>query len=165
MESDNESGMDKDKKSSSPAYPNAYKMPRGIEVLVKKASVDPKFRSLLLEKRAEAALEIDLELDEAEKAMVAAMPQEQLEKIIVNTKVPEEQKPVFMSELGKVMLLTVITGSVILSGLLAPSFGHTLNPEQYDRIMQRQKEQERQIRETNEPNHTDLKAEEDSNEQ
>ena len=40
-------------------------IPRGIEVLVKKAAVDPQFRRLLLEKRGEAAKEIGLALDPA----------------------------------------------------------------------------------------------------
>ena len=35
-------------------------IPRAIEVLIKKASVDPEFRQLLLEKREQAAGEIDL---------------------------------------------------------------------------------------------------------
>ncbi len=48
MESDNEFANNGDKnKSGYSAYPNAYTMPRGIEVLVKKASVDARFRKLL----------------------------------------------------------------------------------------------------------------------
>ena len=62
-------------------------IPRGIEVLVKKASVDAEFRKLLLEKRAEAAGEIGLVLDPAEAAMISAVPAVQLETIIAQTSV------------------------------------------------------------------------------
>ena len=62
-------------------------IPRGIEVLVKKASVDPAFRTLLLERRAGAAREIALELDPAEAAMLNAIPAAQLEAIIARTTV------------------------------------------------------------------------------
>jgi hypothetical protein len=63
-------------------------IPRGIEVLIKKASVDPEFRDLLLEKRAEAAHEIGLELSPAEVAAINAVPAAQLEQVIANTRVP-----------------------------------------------------------------------------
>jgi len=43
-------------------------IPRGIEVLIKKAAVDPEFRSLLIEKRDAAAREIGLALDPASSA-------------------------------------------------------------------------------------------------
>ena len=57
-------------------------IPRGIEVLVKKASVDAAFRELLLEKRSGAAEAIGLTLEPAEAAMVDAVPREQLEAIL-----------------------------------------------------------------------------------
>jgi hypothetical protein len=50
-------------------------IPRGIDVLVKKASVDPEFRDKLLTERAEAAIEIDLKLSAAEKAMLNTVPE------------------------------------------------------------------------------------------
>jgi hypothetical protein len=53
-------------------------VPRGIEVLVKKAAVDLEFRELLLEQRGGAAAAIGLELDPAEAAMLSAIPREQL---------------------------------------------------------------------------------------
>jgi len=48
-------------------------IPRGVEVLVKKAAVDPAFKKLLLEKRAGAAEAIALKLEPAEAAMLAAL--------------------------------------------------------------------------------------------
>ena len=62
-------------------------IPRGVEVLLKKASVDAEFRRVLLEQRGDAAHRLDLELTDAERAMLAAIPAEQLERIIDNTKV------------------------------------------------------------------------------
>ena len=88
-------------------------IPRGIEVLVKKASVDPEFRRLLLDKRAEAAKEIDIDLSPAEAEMLSVIAREQLEKIIENIKIPLEQKPVFLGKVGKLMLATVIAGTAI----------------------------------------------------
>lgn len=79
-------------------------IPRGIEVLIKKASVDAEFRSILLEKRSEAAAEIDLELSLAEAATLNAVPRAQIEKIIQNAKVPDEHRRVFLGKIGAAML-------------------------------------------------------------
>src|SRR4030042_1117067 len=54
--------------------PSSAPIPRGIEVLIKKAAVDPEFRAVLLEKRAAAADEIGLVLDPAEGLMLPAAP-------------------------------------------------------------------------------------------
>jgi hypothetical protein len=82
-------------------------IPRGIEVLVKKASVDAEFRRLLLEKRADAAGEIGLVLDPAETAMISAVPAAQLETIIGQTSVPSEHRRVFLGKVAAAMLATV----------------------------------------------------------
>jgi hypothetical protein len=79
-------------------------IPRGIEVLLKKASVDPDFRLLLLERRAEAARAIDLDLNPAERAMLQGIPQEQLEAIIARTTVEPEQRRAFLGRAAAVML-------------------------------------------------------------
>ena len=160
MGSGGKSAKNKNGKINSSA--NAYPVPHGIEVLVKKASVDAKFRELLLTKRAEAAKEIDLELDQNEVEMLIAIPREQLEKIIDNTKVSPGQKKVFLSSVGKIMLATVITGTVAV-GLFTPSLGHTLTPEQYERIKLNQEEYLKQMQDMNEPNEVDSQAEENSN--
>ncbi len=62
-------------------------IPRGIEVLVRKASVDLEFRRLLLEKRAEAVKEINLELSPSEIEILTDIPTEQLHTIIENIKI------------------------------------------------------------------------------
>jgi len=82
-------------------------IPRGIEVLVKKASVDPAFRTLLLQKRTEAAGEIDLELDAAEAMMLDAVPDAQLEAIIARTSVPQEHRRTFLGKAAAAMLAAI----------------------------------------------------------
>ncbi len=79
-------------------------IPRGIEVLIKKASVDQDFRSVLLKERAKAAAEIELELSAAEAAMLNAIPLEQIEKIIENAKVPDEHRRIFLGKVAAAML-------------------------------------------------------------
>lgn len=82
-------------------------IPRGIEVLVKKAAVDPTFRALFLERRAEAAVEIGLQLEPAEIAMLAIAPREQLETIIARTTVPEEHRRVFLGKVAAAMFAAI----------------------------------------------------------
>ena len=85
--------------------------PRGLEVLLKKASVDAEFRALLLEKRvAWPATTIALELDPAEAAMLDSMPREQLEAIVRRTRVPEEDRRVFLGKVASVMLAALGAG-------------------------------------------------------
>jgi len=82
-------------------------IPRGIEVLVKKASVDPAFRQTLLERRAEAAQDIDLDLTSSEVAMLNTIPATQLDSIIANTQVPEPQRRVFLGKVATMMLTAI----------------------------------------------------------
>jgi hypothetical protein len=79
-------------------------VPRGVEVLIKKAAVDAAFKTLLLEKRAAAAETIELSLDPAEKAMLDVVPRGQLEAIIANTKVSPALRPTFLGYAAAVML-------------------------------------------------------------
>lgn len=129
-------------------------IPRGIEVLVKKASVDPGFRQLLLQKRGQAASEIYLELTDAELNLLSSISAEQLEKIIDNTKVKPEHRAIFMGKVGKLML-AVLAGAAIIS-VLTPSLGHTLTPEQMDHIRQMQTQHTSDVNNVNEPNKADL---------
>ena len=89
-------------------------IPRGIEVLVKKAAVDSDFRALLLEKRADAAAEIGLSLDPAEAMMLSAVPAAQLEAIVARTEVPEEHRRTFLGRAAAAMLATL--GVATLAG-------------------------------------------------
>ncbi|MBC8877018.1 MAG: hypothetical protein H8E44_46920 [Planctomycetes bacterium] len=79
-------------------------IPRGIEILVKKAAVDPEFREVLLSRRAEAADEIGLKLDPAEAMMLQAAPAEQLGAVIDRTVVPQEHRRVFLGKAAAAML-------------------------------------------------------------
>lgn len=83
---------------------DAHDIPRGIEVLVKKATVDPEFRALLLERRAEAAKGIGLALDPAEAAMLDAVPVPQLEAIVAGTRVSPGLRRVFLTGAAAAML-------------------------------------------------------------
>ncbi len=91
------------------------RVPRGIEVLMKKAAVDPQFRSRLLETRAEAAAEIGLELSDAESRMLRALPQAQLEAAIERTAVPEEHRRVFLGKVAAAMLAAIGAGGADLA--------------------------------------------------
>jgi len=88
------------------------KIPRGIEVLVKKASVDAKFRELLMQKRAEASREIGLKLEPAEQAILNGVPAGQLEAIIARTKVSRKSRAVFLGKAAAVMLAALGTATV-----------------------------------------------------
>jgi hypothetical protein len=85
-------------------------VPRGIEVMVKKAAVDPVFRELLFAQRGGAAKSIELELDPAENAMLNAIPQAQLTQIVSQTTVPDEQRRVFLGRLAGAMLALLGVG-------------------------------------------------------
>lgn len=93
-------------------------VPRGIEVLVKKAAVDAEFQAVLLEHRAEAAGLIGLELDPSESLMLRAVAREQLEAIIARTDVPQEHRRAFLGQAAAAMLAAVGVGaSVAAAGL------------------------------------------------
>lgn len=97
--------------------------PRGMEVLLKKAAVDPAFRAALLARRAGAAEEIGLTLAPAEAAMLAAIPAVQLESIIEKTEVPDESRRAFLGQMGVAMLAAL--GLVGATGCPeVPSRGH-----------------------------------------
>jgi hypothetical protein len=89
-------------------------IPRGIEVLVKKASVDPVFRRLLLDKRAKAADEIGLKLSPAEVSMLTAIPVAQLEAVIAAAKVEDHHRAIFMGKVAAVMLAALAVGAAVL---------------------------------------------------
>lgn len=87
-------------------------IPYGMEILVKKAAVDPEFKSLLLTKRARAAAEIEgLVLEPAEAAMLDGVPAAQLEAIIAAIRVPEETRRAL---LGKVTLAALVALGIVV---------------------------------------------------
>jgi outer membrane biosynthesis protein TonB len=106
-------------------------IPRGVEVLVKKAAVDPKFKKLLLGKRAEAAEAIALKLEPAEEAMLAAVPEDQLRAIVANTKVSPGLRPAFLGYAAAAMLAAL--GTTTTGCTEAPNEPRGAKPES-DRI-------------------------------
>ncbi len=87
-------------------------VPRGMEVLIKKASVDGDFYGVLLEERSKAAERISLELDPSEAMMLDGIPETQLITIIGNTRVKEKHVPAFLGYAAAAMLATVGLASV-----------------------------------------------------
>lgn len=81
--------------------------PRGIEILVKKASVDDDFKDTLLAERSHAAYRIGLQLNPAEAEMIDTFPEAQLNKIIAETEVEPTLQPVFRGYSAIVMLAVV----------------------------------------------------------
>ena len=79
-------------------------VPRGIEVLLRKASVDPAFKELLLRERGGAAEAIGLKLDPGEAMMLTAAPAAQLEAVIARTSVPQEHRRAFLGHAAAAML-------------------------------------------------------------
>ena len=82
-------------------------IPRGVEVLVKKASVDPWFKALLVSQRAGAAEAIGLVLAPAEVALLNFIPVSQLEAVIASTKVEPSKVPAFLGRAAAVMLVAL----------------------------------------------------------
>lgn len=82
-------------------------IPRGIEVLVKKAAVDAEFRRLLLARRSEAAGEIGLALAPAERVMLDSIPAAQLQAIIERTQVKPAERGIFLGKAAAAMLLAL----------------------------------------------------------
>ncbi len=91
-------------------------VPRGIEVLVKKAAVDAEFHALLVERRARAAEEIGLALDPAEVAMLNSIPATLLEGIIARTTVAPVSRAAFLGKAAAVMLAALGTNLAIADG-------------------------------------------------
>ena len=85
-------------------------VPRGIEVLIKKAAVDPEFRRLLLELRSKAAGLIGLVLEPAEAAMLDMATAEQLEATIARTNVEKSAVPALLGKAAAVMLAALGAG-------------------------------------------------------
>ena len=79
-------------------------VPRGIEVLLKKAAIDPQFRELLLNDPKAAAKSIELELTSIEHMMLKIMPADQLAAIIDHTEVPQQQRRVYLGKSAAIML-------------------------------------------------------------
>ena len=94
-------------------------IPRGLEVLLKKAAVDPAFKTLLLAQRAEAAATIGLTLEPSERLMLQSAPADQLETIIARITVPQEHRRAFLGQAAAAMLAAL--GIAVLAEGSEPS--------------------------------------------
>jgi hypothetical protein len=79
-------------------------IPRGIEILLKKASIDESFRKILLSDRLNAADAIGLTLNPVEVAMLKAIPETTLDRMIAATKVQPMTRQAFMGYAAAAML-------------------------------------------------------------
>ncbi len=79
-------------------------VPRGVEVLIKKAAVDAAFRDCLLSERDGAAAKIGLALEPAEAAMLRGIPAAQLAAVVARTRVSPNLHAAFMTYTAAVML-------------------------------------------------------------
>lgn len=82
--------------------------PRGIEILLKKASVDEDFAKVLLESPEDAAQLISLDLHDAEKKILAHIPKPTLHAMIRNTTVKSHQLSAFKTLSASLMLAAIL---------------------------------------------------------
>ena len=143
--------MERENKSRERGEQQIGSIPVGIDVLVKKASVDSEFRQILLEKRGEAANKIGLELTQAEQEMLSSISLEQLEKIIQNTKVKSEHQSIFRGKAVKLMLAAAAGLAVVSMFSVMSTAG--ISP---DRIEKMQMDDSIESNDVNEPNETDF---------
>jgi hypothetical protein len=103
-------------------------VPRGIEVLLRKARVDAAFREVLLGDPSAAAESIGLPLSGAEQAVLASVPREQLAAMADRIEVPEEHRRVFKGRAAAAML-AALAGS-FLAGCPEPPVVTGIRPEE-----------------------------------
>lgn len=116
-----------------PAAPRSIRndIPRGLELLIKKASVDPDFKRELLSKKEKLVGEMNLPLDESEKAMLACVPVGHLEKMIEATQVPAAQRKALAGGSAAAMfaLLTQLTFAPVAGRAETPENRRTANEQ------------------------------------
>lgn len=82
-------------------------VPRGIEVLLRKAKVDSSFHDSFLADPVEAAKSIGLGLADSERAILSAVPASTLAAMVERIEVPEEHRSVFRGTAAAAMLSLV----------------------------------------------------------
>jgi hypothetical protein len=85
--------------------------PRGIEILLKKASVDEDFAKVLLESPEEAARLISLDLQDSERRILLNTPRSSLRTMIRHTTVKRQQLSAFKTMSAALMLVAVVAVS------------------------------------------------------
>ncbi|MDM7999410.1 MAG: hypothetical protein QUS33_05255 [Dehalococcoidia bacterium] len=89
------------------------KSPHGIEVLLKKASLDADFAKVLLESPDKAAHLIGLHLRDSERRILANTPADTLQTMIRHTRVQRQQLSAFKTMSAALMLAAVVTASTL----------------------------------------------------
>jgi len=95
---------------------DGYKLkgiPRGIEILIKKASVDKSFEKKLIKFRSKAAKELELDLTETEKQIIDTIPVNMLKNAIKNINIPDSQKSQFKGKVAAAMLSAISAFTLI----------------------------------------------------
>ena len=82
--------------------------PRGMEILLKKASVDKDFARLLLDSPDEAARLISLDLQDSERMILVSTPKTTLEAMISHTSVKRHQLSAFRTLSASLMLAAIL---------------------------------------------------------
>jgi hypothetical protein len=103
-------------------------IPRGIEILLKKAAIDESFRKILLSNRLNAADAIGLTLQPVETTMLKAIPGAVLEQMVVATKVQPKIRHAFMGYTAAVMLAALTAASDGIGQDLAQA-GYGIQPD------------------------------------
>jgi hypothetical protein len=104
--------------------------PRGIEILLKKAKVDPRFRKLLLQDPVAASRSIELSLEDSEKKILLNTPGEVIEKMVESSFVPKHHVSTFMNARAAAMLSLVLATSVLVPGHASAGVEATPEPDQ-----------------------------------
>ena len=94
----------------------AANSPHGIEVLLKKASVDGDFANVLLKSPEEAARLISLDLQDSEKSILLSTPRTTLQSMIQHTTVKRPQLSAFKTMSAALMLAAVLAVSSLATG-------------------------------------------------
>lgn len=97
-------------------------IPRGLELLIKRASIDSEFKSALVQKRSELLKELGITLDETEKNILECVPIDHLTRMIEATEVPPSQRKAISS--GSVAAMIALFTQLTF----APVAGRAENP-------------------------------------
>ena len=87
--------------------------PSGIEILLKKASVDEAFRSRVLSNFTDAANEIGLTLNSAEEQILKSVTADQLKAMITHTTVEPSVRQVFLGKAAALMIAALGASSIV----------------------------------------------------
>lgn len=91
-------------------------IPRGIEILLKKASVDPDFYAFLLQNPLGAARSIELDLKPVEKSILNNIDEHILQKMIASTRVPKQHIKSFRTAKTAAVLIFLLSSTMVMAG-------------------------------------------------